>query len=91
MKNLKLSLSFVLILIVNSNAQWVIQNSGTTVPLYSLQFINNSTGWISGGSSTILKTTNGGDQLVNLLYSISWRLLFDIFYRSKYRVDSWVT
>lgn len=45
-----------------SNAQtgWFIQNSGTSVVLRGVSFINSQTGWAVGWSSSILKTTNGG-------------------------------
>jgi len=45
-----------------SNAQtgWFIQNSGTSVVLRGVSFINSQTGWAVGWGSSILKTTNGG-------------------------------
>ena len=49
-------------LAVNAIAQdgWFEQSSGTTNTLYSVHFVNESYGWISGEGSTIKKTTNGG-------------------------------
>lgn len=41
-------------------AQWVQQASGVTTPLYNVEFVNRYTGWVTGNSSVILKTTNGG-------------------------------
>lgn len=53
-------------LIPNSKAQWFIQQSGTTDPLYDIEFINKSTGWCSG-EGIILKTTDGGLNWINKL------------------------
>lgn len=44
---------------VNSNAQWINQNSGTTADMASIKFINRYTGWACG-YGVILKTTNRG-------------------------------
>lgn len=43
-----------------ADAQWVQQNGGTTITLYSIDFVDVNTGWIVGTASKILKTTNGG-------------------------------
>lgn len=48
----------------NGGANWEIQESGTTEPLYSIHFTNNLNGWASGGDSgyehVLLHTTDGG-------------------------------
>ncbi|NNJ51800.1 MAG: hypothetical protein HKP17_01420, partial [Ignavibacteriaceae bacterium] len=44
----------------NAGVDWIQQNSGTTVVLKSVQFINLNTGWICGEGGLILKTTDGG-------------------------------
>ena len=70
-------LVFILIIIFNFSpsglfliddccSQWVEQNSGTTSVLRSIKFINRWTGWTVGDNSTILKTTNGGINWVNI-------------------------
>ncbi len=41
-------------------ASWKPVSSGTTLNLKSVFFINNSTGWVVGGSGTIIKTIDGG-------------------------------
>jgi photosystem II stability/assembly factor-like uncharacterized protein len=46
--------------ICSLNAQWVQQTSGVTTPLYNVEFVNINTGWATGNSSVILKTTNSG-------------------------------
>jgi len=60
------------LLITNCISQWVQQTSGVTAPLYNVQFVNRWTGWVTGGNSTILKTTNSGqswlNQSIDLLY-----------------------
>ena len=43
-----------------SQTGWVQQASGTTNNLYSVQFLNSSTGFVSGANGTFLRTTNGG-------------------------------
>lgn len=42
-----------------SNAQWVLQNTGSTTDFHSVKFINKNTGWICG-TGVIAKTTNAG-------------------------------
>ena len=39
---------------------WLSQNSGTDNTLYTIYFLDQNNGWISGDSGTILYTTNGG-------------------------------
>jgi photosystem II stability/assembly factor-like uncharacterized protein len=40
---------------------WEVQSSGTTLTLYSVDFIGSQTGYAVGDNGIILKTTNGGD------------------------------
>ena len=47
----------------NAGNEWILQNSGTTLILKSVQFVDQNTGWICGESGLILKTTNGGSEL----------------------------
>lgn len=49
-----------LLLTDNSYSQWLEQSSGTTRFLGGIYFINANTGYITGDSSMVLKTTNGG-------------------------------
>ena len=39
---------------------WTLQNSGVSIPLRSIHFINADTGWVAGNTGIMLKTTNGG-------------------------------
>ncbi len=50
----------VFILVSDTSSQWIIQNSGTSVNLRSIYFLNSSTGFACGSSGTLIKTTNGG-------------------------------
>lgn len=54
---------FLLLVVVFSNlaqGQWTVKNSGTTKNLWGVCFVNESLGYVSGDSGTILKTTDGG-------------------------------
>jgi photosystem II stability/assembly factor-like uncharacterized protein len=42
------------------NAQWIKANSGTTVKLNDVYFLNEDTGFVAGENLTILKTVDGG-------------------------------
>ncbi|MDD5363466.1 MAG: YCF48-related protein [Ignavibacteria bacterium] len=46
--------------------QWIEQNSGTTELLRDVQFVNLFTGWAVGDNGTIIKTTNGGNNWINV-------------------------
>jgi photosystem II stability/assembly factor-like uncharacterized protein len=50
---------------VSLNAQWVQQYTGTTADLRGISFLNENTGYVCG-AGTILKTTNGGINWVNI-------------------------
>lgn len=50
----------------NAGADWVQQNSGTSLTLKSIQFIDSNTGWICGEGGIILKTTDGGSSWFSL-------------------------
>lgn len=45
----------------SSENYWIRTNNLTTQVLRNCFFINNNTGWVSGDSGTIIKTTNGGN------------------------------
>lgn len=51
---------------VSSQTEWQIQNSGTTEDLWTIDFINENTGFIAGSGGLILKTTNAGDNWTGL-------------------------
>jgi photosystem II stability/assembly factor-like uncharacterized protein len=60
MKKIIFTLFIIHFTLLIANAQWVAQQSGVTTPLYNVDFVNSSTGWVTGANSVILKTTNGG-------------------------------
>lgn len=83
MKKSLLLFSLFFILFTNiSNAGWQVQNSGTTVNLYSIvgsHFDLNNKAWACGDNGVILYTSNGGVNWVqqnsgttNKLYGIAW-------------------
>lgn len=49
-----------------AKAQWIAQNSGTNENLYDIEFLNDQTGWAVGDAGVIIKTTNGGDNWINV-------------------------
>jgi len=63
----------------NSGDEWILQNSGTTSTLKSVQFVDRNTGWICGEGGLILKTTDGGANW-NLLASGTTEHLSDIYF-----------
>ncbi|MBK8983336.1 MAG: T9SS type A sorting domain-containing protein [Ignavibacteria bacterium] len=66
MKKIILILFLYLISFLNSEAQWIQQNSGTGYNLYDIEFINEKTGWAVGDAGVVIKTTNGGDTWMNI-------------------------
>ena len=48
----------------NCFSQWIQQNSGVTVNLYDVEFINQYTGWAVGENGTVIKTTNAGENWI---------------------------
>jgi photosystem II stability/assembly factor-like uncharacterized protein len=85
MKNPKKLLLLIFFLLVNctlitgnSTAQWFTQHSGTTNPLYDIEFINKNTGWACGDGGYIIKTTNGGVNWIQQSNGVIGRPLFGI-------------
>ncbi len=54
----------------NGGLNWVMINTGFTGHLWAINFINENTGYLSGGFSNILKTTNSGTNWVVLMTSV---------------------
>lgn len=85
MKNLKFFAFTLFLGILNlsySQNGWILQNTPTTVNLFSISFINNNTGYCSGDNGVLLRTTNGGTNwnMVNTGYNHSFDFIrfFDI-------------
>ena len=64
----------------NAGDEWILQNSGTTSTLKSVQFVNQNTGWISGEGGLILKTTDGGANWYSLASGTTEHLSDIYFY-----------
>ena len=47
----------------NGGINWYNQNTGVTDGLLCVQFLNDTVGYITGNSGTILKTTTGGEPI----------------------------
>ncbi len=60
MKNFYFSLLCAILITQTLNAQWYLQQSGTTENLKSVYFVDQNTGWVCGSNGAIKKTTNGG-------------------------------
>jgi photosystem II stability/assembly factor-like uncharacterized protein len=60
MKMNKYVISFVLLVVISINGQWIQLQSGTTLNLNSVFFLNDKTGWVCGDSGIVLKTSDGG-------------------------------
>lgn len=80
MPKIPLLIIILLSFIFDLNAQWVQQNSGTVNILRDIEMINENTGWICGDGGTILKTTNGGENWINIPNPALGKPLFDIDY-----------
>ncbi|MCX6165553.1 MAG: YCF48-related protein [Ignavibacteriae bacterium] len=73
MKTKTIKLLILLVVFISSYTQggWVLQSTGTTTFISSIAFPNEMTGFASGWSSTILKTTNGGTNWFSLSCPVS--------------------
>jgi len=101
MKNL--FIFFVFFINVSTIAQqgWIEQTSGTSSSLFSVNFINESIGWISGEDGVIKNTTDGGQSWNNTSFHGSqtarwyciWFVNNDEGYAagSVYIVDRWMS
>ncbi|HAY33580.1 MAG TPA: YCF48-related protein [Ignavibacteria bacterium] len=78
MKKIFLILFLFLISFLDSEAQWFTQQSGTTNPLYDIEFINDKTGWSCGDGGYIIKTTNGGENWIQQGFGVTFEPLFGI-------------
>lgn len=73
MKKTLLTLVFALLVTMGSNAQWVAQSSGFTLPLFDMTFLTPDKGYVVGQFLTILETHNGGtDWNTQMSTSTSW-------------------
>jgi photosystem II stability/assembly factor-like uncharacterized protein len=61
-----------------ANAQWIQQNSGVNAQLYKVKFLNRYTGWTCG-AGVILKTTDGGNNWINIPNPASNKSFYGLF------------
>lgn len=61
-----------------AEAQWMMQQSGVTSPLYDIEFINRNIGWSCGEGGIILKTTNGGTNWISQITNVPTKPLLGI-------------
>lgn len=77
MKKIILILIFIIgnctFIVEECECQWIVQNSGVSVNLYDVKFLNRYTGWAVGENGTILKTTNAGNNW-NLIPNPSYNM-----------------
>ena len=66
MKKTIFILFFLHCLFLNTNAQWIQQNSSTDQNLYDIEFLNEKTGWAVGDAGVVIKTTDGGANWINV-------------------------
>lgn len=67
MRYLKLSILLLLFpAILFTQSGWILQHSGTNVPLNDIFMINENTGYVTGNMGVILKTTNSGNNWSNI-------------------------
>lgn len=78
MKKIILILLTFLFLANSSEAQWFLQNSGVSSPLYDIEMINNNIGWTCGENGIILKTTDGGMDWEQQITNVPNKPLFGI-------------
>lgn len=77
MKKIILILIIIHCSLLLAEAQWYTQQSGTTNPLYDIEFINRNTGWACGDDG-IIKTTNGGVNWLRQINGVPFEPLFGI-------------
>jgi len=80
-----LYLLFVILILPSTYilAQWNFQNSGISTNLYSLYFLDENNGWITGAEGRILKTTNGGQNWVQIPSGTNFSLSFVKFFNEN--------
>ncbi|MGA2668719.1 MAG: T9SS type A sorting domain-containing protein [Ignavibacteria bacterium] len=66
MKKIILFLLFSYFFVSNLHAQWITQNSGTILTLFSVSAVDNDIVWACASGSNIFRTTDGGATWVNI-------------------------
>jgi len=76
-------LALVIIISVTGFSQWIFQNSGIYTNLYSIYFLDENNGWITGAEGRILKTTDGGNNWQQIPSGTSNSLSFVKFFNAS--------
>jgi photosystem II stability/assembly factor-like uncharacterized protein len=66
MKATFLIIVITVLIFESTNAQWVLQHTGTSEDLYEIKMFSSSLGFACGEGGIILKTTNGGTNWISL-------------------------
>jgi len=83
MKKLSIVIFFIFSPFLICNAQWIQQYTGTTANLYDIEFLNINTGWCVGSGGVCLKTTNSGENWIQMNHPVGTKPL-----RAVHIVDS---
>jgi photosystem II stability/assembly factor-like uncharacterized protein len=74
-KLFRTSLFFLAFLNIQILSQWEIINEGFKGWINTIDFVNENVGWIAGSNGTLLKTSDGGENWVDILSSNeNWNL-----------------
>lgn len=74
-----IGMSNLILKTTNGGNSWLTINTGISITIYSLSFINENTGWGSGNGGMVIKTTNGGLNWQQTHQDSSY-YLWDIFF-----------
>lgn len=68
MKKITRFILFVVLFYITerTHTQWIEQITGSKLTKYNVKFVNENTGWVTGTNSLILKTTNGGNNWIQM-------------------------
>jgi len=84
MRTLKISLLvFILSITVSAQVGWFSQTSGVNNHILNVFFIDENFGWAVGDMTTILKTTNGGENWM-ILSSSGSESIYDVFFKDQF-------
>ena len=72
MKNFIIAL--LVLIPLNFTAQWEILNEGFKGSINTIDFVNENIGWIAGSNGTLSKTTDGGENWINIPIDEIWNI-----------------